>query len=166
MQARTGTTATSWWWITFGEYLELAQTIIGEIGPGVARFPNASAFGSWLGLCLDRQVSGGRVLYTRTGKVKNRIANALRMGATCLYHAKNYLGDFYRRMERKLGAPKAVTATAHKMARIIYHLLRSRQPYDESAFAHLEQSNLQKTELRLSAEPTSYNLLSPTQTAA
>jgi transposase len=52
-------------------------------------------------------------------------------------------------MKRKLGAPKAVTATAHKMARIVYHLLRFRQSYDESVFAHLEQSTLQKIELRL-----------------
>ena len=126
-----------------------AQTILSEIGPTVARFPNASAFASWLGLCPEKQVSGGRVLYTRTRKVKNRIANALRMGAMCLYHAKNYLGEFYRRMKRKLRAPKAVTATAHKLARIIYHLLRSREPYDESVFAQQEQSNLRQAELRL-----------------
>ena len=66
-----------------------------------------------------------------------------------LYRAKNYLGEFYRRMKRKLGAPKAVTATAHKLARIIYHLLRSREPYDESVFAQQEQSNLRQAELRL-----------------
>ena len=73
------------------------------------------AFASWLGLCPEKQISGGKVLFTRTRKVKNRIAGALRMGASCLYHAQNYLGEFYRRMKRKLGAPKAVTATAHKL---------------------------------------------------
>jgi transposase len=126
-----------------------AQTIISEIGTDVARFPNASAFASWLGLCPEKQVSGGKVLYTRTRKVKNRIAIALRIGASCLYHAQNYLGEFYRRMKRKLGAPKAVTATAHKLARIIYHLLRTRTPYDESVFARQDESALRQAELRL-----------------
>ena len=106
-----------------------AQTIISEIGTAMARFPNASAFASWLGLCPEKQVSGGKVLYTRTRKVKNRVANALRMGATCLYHAQNYLGDFLRRMKRKLGAPKAVTATAHKLARIFYRMWTTGQGY-------------------------------------
>jgi transposase len=141
-----------------------AQTILSEIGPTVARFPNASAFASWLGLCPEKQVSGGRVLYTRTRKVKNRIANALRMGVTCLYHAKNHLGQFYRRMKRKLGAPKAVTATAHKLARIIYHLLCSREPYDESVFAQQEQSNLRQAELRLRKQAAKLGFqLTPTE---
>jgi transposase len=126
-----------------------AQTIISEIGPDVVRFPHASAFASWLGLCPEKEVSGGKVLYTRTRKVKNRIAIALRMGATCLYHAQNYLGEFYRRMKRKLGAPKAVTATAHKLARIIYHLLRTREPYNETVFAKQEQAAFRQAEVRL-----------------
>ncbi|MGB9454503.1 MAG: protein kinase [Bryobacteraceae bacterium] len=91
----------------------------------------------------------GKVLYTRTRKVKNRIAISLRIGASCLHHAQNYLGEFYRGMKRKLGAPKAVTATAHKLARIIYHLLRTRAPYDESIFAEQDESALRQAELRL-----------------
>jgi transposase len=126
-----------------------AQTIISEIGTDVTRFPNASAFASWLGLCPEKQVSGGKVLYTRTRKVKNRIAIALRVGASCLYHAQNYLGEFYRRMKRKLGAPKAVTATAHKLARIVYHLLRTRTSYDESVFAKQDEFAAKQAEIRL-----------------
>src|SRR5206468_6296568 len=98
-----------------------AQTILCEVGSDLSRFRNASAFASWLGLCPEKQVSGGKVLYTKTRPVKNRVAKALRMGAQCLYHANNYLGEFFRRMRRKLGAPEAVTATAHKLARILYH---------------------------------------------
>jgi transposase len=58
-----------------------AQTIVSEIGAGVARFPNASAFASWLGLCPEKQVSGGRVLYTRTRKVKNRNCECIENGS-------------------------------------------------------------------------------------
>jgi transposase len=82
-----------------------AHTIIMEVGPDMSRFRNASAFASWLGLCPEKQVSGGKVLSTRLRKVKNRAAIALRLGAHCLYHAKNYLGEFYRKMKWHLGAP-------------------------------------------------------------
>jgi transposase len=89
-----------------------ANTILIEVGPDLSRFRNASAFASWLGLCPDKKVSGGKVLYTRSRKVKNRIAIALRLGAQCLYHAKNYLGEYYRKMKWRLGAQQALTATA------------------------------------------------------
>lgn len=104
-----------------------AYTILLEVGPDVSRFRNASAFASWLGLCAEKQVSGGKVLYSRSRKVKNRAAIALRLGAHCLYRAKNYLGEFHRRMKWRLGGPEAVTATAHKLARIVYHLLSTKQ---------------------------------------
>jgi transposase len=126
-----------------------AHTILMEVGTDVSRFRNASAFASWLGLCPEKQVSGGRVLYTRTRKVKNRAAIALRLGAHCLYHAQNYLGDFYRRMKWRLGAPAAVTATAHKLARIIYHILSTRQPYSEEFFARCDQQADVRAEKRL-----------------
>jgi transposase len=73
-----------------------AQTILSEVGPNVSRFRNASAFASWLGLSPEKQISGGKTLRTKTRKVKNRAAIALRLGASCLYHAKNYLGEFFR----------------------------------------------------------------------
>ena len=116
-----------------------AHTILMEVGTDVSRFRNASAFASWLGLCPEKQVSGGKVLYTRTRKVKNRAAIALRLGAHCLYHAQNYLGDFYRKMKWRLGAPAAITATAHKLARILYHMLSTRQPYSDEVFARCDQ---------------------------
>ena len=96
-----------------------AHTIVSEIGTDVSRFRNASAFASWLGLCPEKQVSGGKVLYTKTRPVKNRVANALRLGAHCLYHANNYLGEFFRPMRRKLGAAEAVTATAQAGANLV-----------------------------------------------
>jgi transposase len=126
-----------------------AHTIIMEVGPDLSRFRNASAFASWLGLCPEKQVSGGKVLSTRSRKVKNRAAIALRLGAHCLYHAKNYLGEFYRKMKWRLGAPEAVTATAHKLARIVYHLLSTKQPYSESVLVNCDQQANVRAEMRL-----------------
>jgi transposase len=126
-----------------------AHTLLMEVGPDVSRFRNASAFASWLGLCPDKQVSGGRVLYTKTRRVKNRAAIALRLCAQCLYHARSYLGEFFRRMKRKLGAPKAVTATAHKLARILFHMLLTKEPYSESLLAKCDEDVIKRAEARL-----------------
>ncbi|MEJ7609012.1 MAG: IS110 family transposase [Bryobacteraceae bacterium] len=103
----------------------VAQTLFGEIGPDFSKFRSASAFASWLGLCPDNDISGGKVLWVGTRKVKCRAATALRMAAQSLHHSKSALGDFYRRMRAKLGAPNAITAAAHKLARIIFHLITS-----------------------------------------
>jgi transposase len=94
-------------------------------------------------------VSGGRVLSVKTRKVKNRAATALRMAAQTLHRSQSYLGHFYRRMRAKLGAPKAITATAHKLARIIYHMVTTRQAYDETICAQNEVQNRQRLEARL-----------------
>jgi transposase len=126
-----------------------AQTILTEVGPNVSRFRNASAFASWLGLSPEKQVSGGKTLYTKTRRVKNRAAIALRLGASCLYHAKNYLGEFFRRMKFRLGAPQAITATAHKLARIIYHMLRTKEAYAESILAKCDELAITRAQARL-----------------
>src|SRR5262249_8298351 len=123
--------------------------ILWEVGTDVSRFRNASAFASWLGLCPERQISGGKVLYTKSRRVRNRVALALRLGAYSLHHANNYLGEFFRCITRKLGKPQAITATAHKLARIVFHLLRTKEPYDESVFQRCEQEVLKRAELRL-----------------
>jgi hypothetical protein len=87
-----------------------------------------------MGLCPANDISGGKVLWTGTRKVKCRAAMALRMAAQSLHHSKSALGDFYRRMRAKLGAPKAITAAAHKLSRIIFHLITTRQEFDDSRF--------------------------------
>lgn len=126
-----------------------AQVILTEIGPDVHRFRNASAFASWLGLCPEQQVSGGKVLSCRTRKVKNRAAIALRMGANSLCREKGYFGGFFRRMRAKLGTAQAVTATAHKIARVLYHVLSTRQPYTETVFHQFDEQARQRSEMRL-----------------
>jgi transposase len=126
-----------------------AQTILCEIGTDVSRFRNASAFASWLGLCPEKKVSGGKVLFTKSRRVRSRVATALRMGAQSLHHAKDYLGEFFRRITRKLGRPQAITATAHKLARIVYHLLGTKEAYNESVFHKSEADTIRRAEYRL-----------------
>lgn len=128
------------------------QTVVAEVGPDLSKFRSAAAFSSWMGLCPDNDISGGKILWTGTRKVKNRLAAALRMAAQSLQGSHSALGEFYRRMRAKLGAPKAITAAAHKLARIIYHLLTTREPYDESVFARLEIRYRQRIENRLKAQ--------------
>ena len=126
-----------------------AQTILCEVGTDVSRFRNASAFASWLGLCPEKKISGGKVLFTKSRRVRSRVAIALRLAARSLHHAKDYMGEFFRRICRKLGKPQAITATAHKLARIVYHLLSTGESYNESVFHKCEEVALKRAEMRL-----------------
>jgi len=81
--------------------------------------------------------------------VKNRAAIALRLGAHCLCRARNYLGEFHRKMKWRLAAPAAVTATAHKLARIAYHMLSTKDPYSESVLVQCDRQASTRAEIRL-----------------
>jgi transposase len=96
-----------------------ALTLISEIGPGVSQVATVKKFCSWLGLCPNGKETGGRVKSSRTRRGVNRAAQALRMAAQSLHHSQGALGGFLRRMKGRLGAQAAVTATAHKLARIV-----------------------------------------------
>ena len=126
-----------------------AQVILTEVGPDVSRFRNASAFASWLGLCPEKRVSGGKLLSCKTRKVKSRAATALRLGAHSLCRAKDYFGVFFRRMRAKLGTAQAITATAHKIARVLYHVMRTKEPYAETVFHACDEQARERAELRL-----------------
>jgi transposase len=121
-----------------------AHTLLTEVGPDLSRFPSAAAFASWLGLCPDNRISGGRVLSVATRKVNNRLATALRMAAQSLHRSQSYLGQYFRRTRARLGSPPATTAAAHRLARILYHLITTRQPHDESVFAAIEERARQR----------------------
>jgi transposase len=106
-----------------------ALTLISEIGPGVSRFATVKKFCSWLGLCPHWQKTGGRVKSSRTRRGVNRAAQALRLAAQSLHHSQGALGGFLRRMKGRLGTQAAVTATAHKLARIVYLALKHGMTY-------------------------------------
>ncbi len=106
-----------------------ALTVISEIGPGVSRFATGKKFCSWLGLCPNWKKTGGRVRSSRTRRGVNRAAQALRVAAQGLHHSKGAMGGFLRRMKGRLGAQAALTATAHKLARIVYLALKHGMTY-------------------------------------
>jgi transposase len=123
--------------------------IVSEIGPDFSRFRSAAAFAAWLILCPHNTITGGQVKWSHTGDGSTRLGEALRMSAESFCRDKSYLGDFYRRMRAKLGAESAITAAAHKLARIIYALVTKKVAYDEKHFAAIEQRNRQKQHRRL-----------------
>jgi transposase len=125
------------------------HTLVTEIGTDFGRFPNVAAFTSWLTLCPGSNKSGGKVLSSKTRKSNSRLAAALRLAAQTLHKSHSYLGAYYRRMRARLGAPQAITAAAHKLARIVYHLITTRTAYDESIFALEEQKLALRNQHRL-----------------
>lgn len=117
------------------------QTILTEIGVDMSRWPTDKHFTSWLGLSPNREISGGRVLRSKTRKTSNRANTALRQAAQSLHRSRTYLGAFYRRMRARLGPAKAITATAHKLARIIYIMLKEHREYIDLGEDYYLQKN-------------------------
>jgi len=144
----------------------VAQTIISEVGLDMSRWNTEAQFASWLGLCPDNRISGDKVLSKGTRHVVNRAATALRIAATTLLRSRSYLGAQYRRLRSRLGAPKAITAMAHRLARLVYRMLKYGQEYVdkgmqyyEDRYRHQQIEALQKNAAKLglqvlSAQPT------------
>jgi transposase len=134
--------------------------LLTELGTDLeAAFGNGSRFASWLALCPNPQVSGGKVIRKGTRKVKHRVATIFRLAAQTLHASHTALGAFYRRMRAKLGPPQAITATAHKLARIFFHLVTTRTAYDESIFARNEELHQQRRRRRLEREAADFGLI-------
>ncbi len=116
-----------------------ALKIISEIGTDMTRWKTAKHFASWLGLSPGTKISGGKVLSSATKPVANKAAAALRMAAFTLFNSKSALGAYLRRQRSRLGAPKAITATAHKMARLVYAMIKSGTEYVDAGQEYYEQ---------------------------
>jgi transposase len=129
-----------------------AQILLTEIGPDFSRFPTSGDFCSWLRICPNSKITGGKVISSKTRPSKNRAALALRMAAQGLHRSQSFLGNYFRRMKARLGTPKAITATAHKLARIVYHMVTTRQEFDGTVFEDLERSVQHRKHLRLRAQ--------------
>ena len=115
-----------------------AQIIISEVGLDMGQWKTEKQFCSFLGLCPDNSISGGKVLHRATRKVYNRAADTLRLCAQSLTHSKSALGAKYRRLRARLGAPKAIVAMAHHLARLVYRMLRYGQNYVEQGIHQYE----------------------------
>jgi transposase len=116
----------------------VAQTLVSEVGLDMSRWKTEAHFASWLGLCPDNRISGDKVLGRGTRRVVNRAATALRMAAVTLMRSRTYLGAQYRRLRTKLGAPKAITAMAHRLARLVYRMLKYGQRYVDKGAEYYE----------------------------
>ena len=135
-----------------------AHVVFTEVGPDLSKFKTVNHFCSWLGLCPNNKISGGKILSSHTRPGSNRLAQALRLSANSLWNSKSYLGDNFRRMRARHGAPKAITATAHKLARIIYHLIKNQKAFDETVFAEQEKAHQNRLKKRLINQAKSLGL--------
>ena len=116
-----------------------ALKVVSEIGADMTKWPSAKHFASWLGLSPNNRITGGRVISSKTKPSANRAAAALRLAANALHRSDSALGAFLRRKKVHLGSPKAITATAHKLARIIYSMLRYGQAYVDAGAEYYER---------------------------
>jgi hypothetical protein len=93
----------------------------------------------------EKKISGGKVLFTKSRRVRSRVAIALRLAARSFHHVKDYMGELFRRICK----PQAITATAHKLSRIVFHLLSTGKSYNEPVFHKCEEEALKRAEMRL-----------------
>jgi len=107
----------------------VALIIASEIGHDVSAFRNEKAFSNWLGLAPNHKITGGKIKSRKTRPGANRIATALPMAAASLLRTPTALGAFGRRMRSRVGSPKAVTAIAHKLAKLVYRMLKHGEEY-------------------------------------
>ena len=121
-----------------------ALALIAEIGTDMGRWPSVNHFVSWLGLCPGTKISGGKVLSSKSKPTASRAAAILRMAAASLHHSQSALGAYYRRMAARIGKPQAVTATAHKLARIVYSMLKHGTTYTDAGQDYYERQYKQR----------------------
>ena len=127
----------------------IALSLFSEIGRDMGRWPTAAHFASWTALCPDNDISGGRVLWKGMRKVKNRTGHLFRLAAHSLHHSLTPLGDYLRRMKAKLGPAAATTAVAHKIAIILYTMVKNQTEYDATLWAKDDSQRQQRSETRL-----------------
>jgi transposase len=142
-----------------------ALKVIAEIGPDLSRFKSAKHFASWLGLCPGTKISGGKLLSGTTKRTANRVAQALKMAAISLRASQSALGAYFRRMCARLDKGKAVTAVAHKLARLIYAMLTKGASYVDQGQDYYEERYRQRVLFHLKKKAAALGLqLVPLQT--
>jgi transposase len=121
-----------------------ALVVVSEVGADMGKFPSDKHFASWLGLCPGTKITGGKVMSGKTKRCANRAAQALRLAAAALRSSQSALGAYYRRMCARMDKPKAVTAAAHKLARLIYAMLTHGQEYTDRGQEYFEERYRQR----------------------
>ena len=116
-----------------------ALVVLSEIGVDMSRFPTVKHFTSWLGLCPGTRISGGKILGSRSKQTANRATQALKLAAAALRSSKSALGAYFRRMCARMDKAKAVTAAAHKLARLIYVMLTKGEEYTDQGQQYYEE---------------------------
>jgi transposase len=119
--------------------------ILSEIGPDLSRFANVKHFCSWLGLCPATKISGGKVMSASTKRSANRVRQALKMAAMSLSRSQSALGAFYRRLCTRMDKPRANTATAHKLARMVYFMLTRGEAFVDQGQQRYEEEQRQRS---------------------
>lgn len=140
--------------------------VISETGLDMSKWPTSKHFSSWLGLAPNNRVSGGKVISRRTLPSSNRAAAALRIAARSLHRSKSALGAFLRRKAAQIGMPKAITATAHKLSRVIYNMLRHGTDFVEHGQDYYERAYQERVlkSLTRRAQDLGYCLVKQEQT--
>jgi transposase len=121
-----------------------ALAVISEVGTDMSRFATVKHFTSWLGLCPGTRITGGKVMSGKTTRCANRAAQALRLAAAALRSSQSALGAYFRRMCARMDKPKAVTAAAHKLARLIYTMLTKGEQYTDDGQDYYEERYRQR----------------------
>ena len=139
--------------------------IVSEIGLDMGRWPTAKHFASWLGLSPGSKISGGKNFSSKTKPSANRAAHAFRMAAYSLHRSQTSIGAFLRRKKAQLGAPKAITATAHKIARIFYEMLKTRTAYKDLGVDYYQNRYKERMlrNLKRNAKAFGLELVNPNQ---
>jgi transposase len=123
----------------------VVMKLLTEIGPDVSRFATVKHFCSWLGLCPGTKISGGKVLSSGTKRSANRARQALKMAAMSLSRSDSALGAFYRRLSGRMDKPRANTATAHKLARMVYFMLTRGEQFVDQGQQRYEDQQRQRS---------------------
>ena len=142
----------------------LITQIVAEIGTDISKWKTAKHFASWLGLSPSNKISGGKILSSKSKPTANKAAQAFRLAANALYRSKTALGAYFRRMRARLGTPKALTATAHKIAVILYSMIRRKTSFKESGQDIYEQRYRERTiaKIKNKASMLGYSLVKNT----
>ena len=142
-------------------------TVLSEVGPDLSRFANVKHFCSWLGLSPGTKISGGKVLSARTRRSTNRVRQALKLAAMSLSRNGSALGAFYRRLCSRMDKPRANTAVAHKLARMIYFMITRGEDFVDQGQQRYEEQQRQRSIAALKRRAADLGFqLSPTTTAA